>query len=185
LSGTATGRPQYHFDLTWQDYLTWINGVDYWTIERQYGTNPWSVIPSSGKVRMTRDANLDFDWGGYWYRVTANGFSPDPSKKPYSSQSNWIYLYQPPELWVPNAFTRNDDNLNDVWGTVPVFVRSYHMRVYDRWGQKIWESNNKKQQWDGKIDGNDAPDGVYAWYVVFDGWDDKTYRTKGTVTVLH
>ena len=185
LSGTATGRPQYHFDLTWQDYLTWINGVDYWTIERQFGTNPWSVIPSSGKVRMTRDANLDFDWGGYWYRVTANGFSPDPSKKPYSSQSNWIYLFQPPELWVPNAFTRNDDNLNDVWGTVPVFVRSYHMRVYDRWGQKIWESNNKKQQWDGKIDGNDAPDGVYAWYVVFDGWDDKTYRTKGTVTVLH
>ena len=59
------------------------------------------------------------------------------------------------------------------------------MRVYDRWGKKIWESQNKKTQWDGRIDGKEVPDGVYAWYVIFDGWNNKTYKTKGTVTVLH
>ncbi len=185
LSGTATGRPQYHFDLSWQDYLSWSGAVDYWTIERQYASNPWSIIASNVKNRQARDANLDYDWGGYWYRVTAHEFAASASRKPYSSQSNWIYLYQPPELWVPNAFTENEDRINDVWGTVPVFVRNYNMRVYDRWGGKIWESQNKKQQWDGKINGKTAPDGVYAWYVIFDGWDNKTYKMRGTVTVLH
>jgi len=185
LSGTATGRPQYYFDLSWQDYLTWAGAVDYWTVERQYASNPWTEISSNVKNRQARDANLDYDWGGYWYRVTAHEFAASANKKPYSSQSNWIYLYQPPELWVPNAFTENEDRINDVWGTVPVFVKNYQMRVYDRWGGKIWESSDKKLQWDGKINGKTAPDGVYAWYVIFDGWDSKTYKTKGTVTVIH
>jgi gliding motility-associated-like protein len=185
LTGTATGRPLYYFDLNWQDYLSWNGAVDYWTVERQYASNPWSAIASNVKNKEARDANLDYDWGGYWYRVTAHEFAATANKKPYTSQSNWIYLYQPPELWVPNAFTENEDRINDVWGTVPVFVKNYHMRVYDRWGGKIWESSDKKQQWDGKINGKTAPDGVYAWYVIFDGWDNKTYKTKGTVTVIH
>lgn len=185
LSGTATGRPLYYFDLTWQDYQTWAGAVDYWTVERQYASNPWTTVVSNAKNRQARDANLDFDWGGYWYRVTAHEFASATNRKPYSSQSNWIYLYQPPELWVPNAFTENEDRINDVWGTVPVFVKNYHMRVYDRWGGKIWESYDKKKQWDGRINGKIAPDGVYAWYVIFDGWDNKTYKMKGTVTVLH
>jgi gliding motility-associated-like protein len=185
LSGTATGRPQYHFDLKWQDYASWAGAVDYWTVERQYESKPWTMIVSNAKNRQARDANLDYDWGGYWYRVTAHEFSSNSNRKPYSSQSNWIYLYQPPELWVPSAFTENEDRINDVWGTVPVFVKNYHMRVYDRWGGKIWDCENKKQQWDGKINGKTAPDGVYAWYVVFDGWDNKTYKMRGTVTIIH
>ncbi len=185
LSGTATGRPLYHFDLQWQDYLSWNGAVDYWTVERQYANNPWTTIVSNTKNRQTRDANLDYDWGGYWYRVTAHEFAVGMNRSAYRSQSNWIYLYQPPELWVPNAFTENEDRINDVWGTVPLFVKNYHMRVYDRWGGKIWESNDKKRQWDGTINGKTAPDGVYAWYVIFDGWDSKTYKTKGTVTVIH
>jgi hypothetical protein len=59
------------------------------------------------------------------------------------------------------------------------------MRVYDRWGQKVWESTDKKRQWDGKVNEREAQDGVFAWYVIFDGWDNKTYKMKGTVTVIH
>lgn len=185
LSGTATGRPQYHFDLGWQDYQSWNNGVLNWFVERQYASRPWEFLGNTGTTRSIRDDKLDFDWGGYWYRVTAVEDMQGTGRSPYTSQSNWIYLYQPPELWVPNAFTRNADMLNDTWGTVPVFVRNYHMRVYDRWGQKVWESTDKKRQWDGTVNDRKAPDGVYAWYVIFDGWDDKTYRMKGTVTILH
>lgn len=185
LQGSATGRPLYYFDLNWQDYKTWNNDVLNWFVERNYSTNPWTDIGSTGLNRNFRDNKPDYDWGGYWYRVTAVENMQGVGRSPYTSQSNWIYLYQPPELWVPNAFTRNEDNLNDVWGTVPVFVKNYHMRVYDRWGQKVWESSDKKKQWDGKVNNEEAPDGVFAWYVIFDGWDNKTYKMKGTVTVLH
>jgi gliding motility-associated-like protein len=185
LQGSATGRPLYYFDLNWQEYQTWNNGVLNWFVERNYANNPWTTIGTTGMNRNFRDDKLDFDWGGYWYRVTAIENMQGVGRSPYASQSNWIYLYQPPELWVPNAFTRNEDNLNDVWGTVPVFVRNYHMRVYDRWGQKVWESTDKKRQWDGKVNEREAQDGVFAWYVIFDGWDNKTYKMKGTVTVIH
>jgi gliding motility-associated-like protein len=74
---------------------------------------------------------------------------------------------------------------NDVWGTVPIFARQYSMKVYNRWGQKIWESSNKKTQWDGTVNGKPAPDGVYAWLLTFDGWNDKEYQKTGTVLILH
>lgn len=185
IGGSATGRPQYYFDLSWQDYLDWQNGVQDWTLERQYASNPWSVVANTGQSRVARDNKLDYDWGGYWYRVTATESLKGQARPAYTSQSNWIYLYQPPELWVPNAFTADGNGINDVWGTVPVFVRNYNMKVYNRWGQKVWESDAKKRQWDGTVNGKLAEDGVFAWYVVFDGWDDKTYTMSGTVTIIH
>jgi len=185
INGTATGRPEYYFDLKWQDYEDWGQGVKDWTLERQYASNPWTMLANTGANQNYKDDKLDFDWGGYWYRVTATEYLKSPYRAPYQSQSNWIYLYQPPELWVPNAFTPNENGMNDVWGTVPVFVRNYNMKVYNRWGQKVWESTAKKLQWDGTVDGKLAEDGVFAWYVQFDGWDDKKYTMKGTVTVIH
>jgi gliding motility-associated-like protein len=133
-----------------------------------------------------RDADLDYDWGGYWYRVKGiEQVSLGKTNYNATTESNWIYLIQPPEVWVPDAFTVNQDNLNDVWGTVPVFARQYSMKVYNRWGQKIWESSNKKTQWDGTVNGKPAPDGVYAWLLTFDGWNDKEYQKTGTVLILH
>ncbi|MCC7298507.1 MAG: gliding motility-associated C-terminal domain-containing protein, partial [Bacteroidia bacterium] len=186
INGSAVGRPEYYFDLNWQDYIGWKEGVSNWTLERQYNNYPWSVMnTTNASVLLARDNQLDFDWGGYWYRVTASEYLKNCNRLPATSQSNWIYLYQPPELWVPNAYTPEGNNINDVWGTVPVFVRNYSMKVYNRWGQKVWESTDKKRQWDGYVDGVKAADGVFAWHVVFDGWDDKTYKMTGTVTILH
>jgi gliding motility-associated-like protein len=59
------------------------------------------------------------------------------------------------------------------------------MLVYDRWGNILWESNQKKNQWDATVFGKDLPDGVYAWKVDFWGWDNKKYTKTGTVTVIH
>lgn len=45
---------------------------------------------------------------------------------------------------MPSGITRNKDGLNDVWGTFPLFVKEYEMKVYNRYGQKIWESTYKR-----------------------------------------
>jgi len=185
IQGNATGKPQYYFDLNWQDYESWQNGVNRWILERQYKNYPWTSIATTTSVLMHRDDKLDFDWGGYWYRVTAVEYIKAQPREPDSSQSNWIYLFQPPEVYVPSGITINGDNLNDVWGTVPVFVKDYQMRVYNRWGQKVWESTDKYSQWDGFVRDIQTEDGVFAWYVTFTGWDSKTYKITGTVTLLH
>lgn len=185
INGNAVGAPKYYFNLNWDDYSAWDSGVDYWILERQYASNPFTPIFSTNQNRFFTDVNLDYDWGGYWYRAIAYEKPNFEKNRIAKSESNWIYLFQPPEVWVPDAFTVNNDYLNEVWGTVPIFVRKYSMKVYDRWGQKIWESSDKKKQWDGTIDGKQVPDGVYAWLLNFDGWNDKSYQKTGTVMIIH
>lgn len=184
ISGTSVEAPDYYFNLKWADYVGWDSGVSIWDLQRKNDIEKFKsmVIQSN---RLFKDDKLDYDWGGYWYR--AIGYEA-PTKGIYYkgiTESNWVYLYQPPEVWVPNAFTVNNDKLNEVWGTVPIFVKGYSMKVYDRWGQKIWESFDKKRQWDGTINGIQVQDGVYAWLLSFDGWNDKRYQKTGTVMVLH
>ncbi len=186
ISGSTVGAPQYFFNLQWMDYQGWPLGVANWTLEREYGPQPFSPILSGWQQRQSSDVNLDYDWGGYWYRVIAQEQKPATQVlQAQKSMSNWIYLYQKPEVWVPSGITINGDGLNEVWGTVPIFVRGYSMKVYNRFGEKIWETEDKHQQWDGFYQGRQIADGVYAWLVEFEGWDDKVYQKTGTVTVIH
>jgi gliding motility-associated-like protein len=93
-------------------------------------------------------------------------------------------LFQPPELYVPDAFTPNGDEINDVWGTVPVFVRDYHMMVFNRWGEKVFDSKDKKLQWKGVMGSGKPSDNVFAWMVVYMGWDNRRYTQQGVVHIL-
>ncbi|MEJ7685267.1 MAG: gliding motility-associated C-terminal domain-containing protein [Segetibacter sp.] len=66
-----------------------------------------------------------------------------------------------PVLDVPNAFTPNGDGIND-----KVFVRGYGIskmtwRIYNRWGEKVFETNDKTQGWDGTYKGSLQPKEVY------------------------
>lgn len=50
---------------------------------------------------------------------------------------------------MPNAVTANGDNLNDMFGWADVFVREFEMKLYNRWGEKVFETINKNDRWDG------------------------------------
>lgn len=186
IKGNTKEWPDYYFDLYWQNYIGWDNGVENWELQRRHDGQFQFQSIILQKDSTYRDQNLDYDWGGYEYRVIATEkLANGQLDYRASSESNWIYLIQPPEVWVPDAFTINNDGINEVWGTFPLFVKNYNMKVFDRWGKKIWESDQKKRQWDGVYNDEQVPDGVYAWLMTFDGWDDKTYQKTGTVMVLH
>ncbi len=67
-------------------------------------------------------------------------------------------------VFVPTAFSPNGDGENDV-----LYVRGYlngiYFTVYDRWGKKVFESNDESVGWDGLINGKPANEGVYMWYL--------------------
>ncbi len=187
LKGNSKYWPDPYFDLNWDDYRGWENGVLQWEVERRFGNKPqFDFLATGSSNRTFRDKELDYDWGGYEFRVRAKEWVQG-NQIDYNAESlsNWIYLIQPPEVWVPDAFTVNQDGINENWGTFPLFVKNYSMKVYDRWGAKIWESTDKKQQWGGLFKDQQVPDGVYAWLLTFDGWDNETYQKTGTVIVLH
>lgn len=74
-----------------------------------------------------------------------------------------IYLY------VPNAFTPNGDEFNNLFGPSlnGAAVTDFRFEVYDRWGELIWESRDPKIMWDGTYAGRVCQDGVYTWVIEF------------------
>ncbi|MCC6722397.1 MAG: gliding motility-associated C-terminal domain-containing protein [Bacteroidia bacterium] len=179
LSGVS--KPFYH-TLNWQIYRKWNAGVASYSLMRSVDTGSLSTIVALPNNFLNYDDHsLDYDWGGYWYSIVANENSKGYNAQ---SQSNSIYLIQPPLLHVPNVFTKNDDNLNETWGFVPVFVKTYHMQVFNRWGEKVFDSENKKEDWDGNYLEKTKGTEVFIWQVTYTGWDRSTHYQKGTVTVL-
>ncbi|MCB0552159.1 MAG: gliding motility-associated C-terminal domain-containing protein [Phaeodactylibacter sp.] len=73
-------------------------------------------------------------------------------------------------LAFPNAFTPNGDGVNDSFAPIsscPNSVLSYRMQLFNRWGEKVFESQDPGLGWDGLQNGNPAPSDVYFWRAVF------------------
>ena len=86
--------------------------------------------------------------------------------------------------FVPNAFTPNFDGVNDVFLPFGCDVPDYNMRVYDRWGSLLFESNNMSMGWDGHFNGRLVPEGIYVWLVSYKMQNGLSKVTSGDVVIL-
>lgn len=90
-----------------------------------------------------------------------------------------------PEIYVPSAFTPNNDKLNDVLKPIPVGITKFEFfKVYNRYGQLVFSSGNAEKGWDGKINGNTQPLGVYAWVARAVTFKGEIITRKGTFTLI-
>lgn len=72
------------------------------------------------------------------------------------------------ELWCPTAFTPNSDGLNDSFHPkCQSFLSSYQIRIYNRWGQQIFESNSLDISWDGNYNDTPCPGELYTYYISY------------------
>ena len=87
---------------------------------------------------------------------------------------------------VPTAFTPNNDGLNDYFRPHNALkADNYQFKVYNRWGQLIFQSANWREKWDGKINGVLQPTAVYVWMLSYIHRDTKQpVFKKGTVTLI-
>ena len=72
-------------------------------------------------------------------------------------------------LYIPTAFTPNNDGLNDVLQWTSFGCNEIGIIIYNRWGEIIHKSNELNGIWDGKINGNDCQEGVYVVYIEYKG----------------
>jgi gliding motility-associated-like protein len=90
---------------------------------------------------------------------------------------------------VPNVFTPNDDGYNDVFNIDYRNIWDFEVRIYDRWGVKVFQSSNLDKPWDGTVNGRKSAEGVYFWQIIYQEYDgngggDEKKIIKGTVTLL-
>jgi gliding motility-associated-like protein len=92
---------------------------------------------------------------------------------------------------VPDAFTPNDDGLNDEFKVVTSQegIITFSMLVYNRWGEMVFESSDVHHGWDGKVNGRNAPPDTYVWKIVYQtsslaNPSTSTTTLHGTVTLI-
>lgn len=97
-----------------------------------------------------------------------------------------IKVYSSCYLAIPNAFTPNGDGKNDyLYPLNAIKAEKLNFKVYDRWGQLIFQTNNWKHGWDGTYKGSPQPSGVYVWFLTYVDRDSKQPRQmKGTAALI-
>jgi gliding motility-associated-like protein len=96
-----------------------------------------------------------------------------------------VRVYKGPDIYVPTGFTPNGDGKNDKFTPFPVGMKSYnYFRVFNRWGQVVYQTKKLNDGWDGTIGGQLQPDGIYVWMIEGLTKDDRIITKKGTVMLI-
>lgn len=113
--------------------------------------------------------------GIYWVRIS----------NPGCSIIDTTIVKQGTEVWVPNSFTPDGNYVNDVFkAEASTEFEEFHMIVFNRWGQRIFESNNVHEGWDGTYNGKFCQQEVYVWIIEYFTPGKERKTIKGTVTLM-
>ena len=88
-------------------------------------------------------------------------------------------------IHVPNSFTPNGDEHNDLFVIIGDDIKSFKMRIFNRWGKEVYNTNNMSKFWDGTHNGNMVQQGVYTYYIDIIGDDLKSFSKTGIVYVIY
>ena len=90
-------------------------------------------------------------------------------------------------FYVPNTFTPDNDEHNQTWKfyVEGIDQMGFHLTVYNRWGETIWETYDSTSEWDGKYGDKSVEPGIYTWTVWYKDRDSDGKKTKsGYVQIL-
>jgi gliding motility-associated-like protein len=100
------------------------------------------------------------DPGPYWVTVSAPGCSSTDTVNVEGGIGAGA-------LYMPNAFTPNGNGLNEVFTGVGSDITSFHLEIWNRWGQKIYVTDDINNGWDGKYKGETVQNDVYVYVVKY------------------
>ena len=101
-----------------------------------------------------------------------------------------LKAYCPSTIFIPNAFTPDQDFINDYFNAKGHNIEDYQMFIYDRWGELIFHSTSLDDHWDGTYMNRECQIDVYVWKIFYsvESMDNSDYRIKkqrtGRVTLL-
>ncbi len=104
------------------------------------------------------------------------------------SISNISCVYQMPKVYIPNAFSPNSQITKNRTFTPNISFASpnkYIFIIYNRWGEKNFETKDVNQGWDGRYKGKPVPEGAYMYYIKFYTSKNKLYQKNGQITVFY
>jgi gliding motility-associated-like protein len=95
-----------------------------------------------------------------------------------------LTLCEEPFVFIPTGFTPNGDGKNDQFKVIGNNLAEVHLVVYNRWGEKVFETNDPSTGWDGTYKGKTLPPDAYGFYAEVTCYGGLKYAKKGNVTLL-
>ncbi len=177
LSGYKPGT--YSVVMNFTPYLGWGTANIRYDVYR--------MLKNSGGYELyesnVTDFNIAYENGLEYYtqcyRISATKIGTDTV-----SWSNDICFNFEPTLFITDAFSPNVDEVNDKFSVKGGALKTFNFMIYNRWGEKLYETDDLNFAWDGTYKGQDQPQDVYMFYCYYTGFDGKKYSTKGTITLL-
>ncbi len=161
--------------------------VDDYTIYLQKGDDFFALTTTSDNQYQHDISGVEYDSASskFCYYVEAD-YTFSESENRTTVVSNKKCIVDVPQIAVPNAFTpHNNDGINDEFRPVlRLLPKTYSFSIYNRWGNKVFETQNPHVGWDGKINGKPAEEGVYVYFITYKNFNDFVYNKKGHVTLI-
>lgn len=178
--------------LNWNQYETWTGGIDRFEVYRLVDSQlPQLAATLPGlQTSFSEDLN-DFTQaelsGIFCYFVRAFEGNANPYGFSGESRSNQTCVTLEPEIFIPDAFTPDGDGRNDFFKVFFSFIpASYHMIVYDRWRNPVFESRDPQRHWDGTFsNGRKAPEGIYTYLLLVETQGGKKVRKTGQLALIY
>ncbi len=157
------------------------------------------TIYAGNEVVLTASpSGYDYDWT----ITTDNGHEQEivfvepqmviaTAVSPYGcTKSDTVYIYVKelicgePDIFIPNAFTPNADNANDNLYVRGNNIEEFVLRIYDRWGELVFETTDQSVGWDGTFKGKDCDPAVFDYYFEATCIDEEKFFKKGNITLI-
>jgi gliding motility-associated-like protein len=105
------------------------------------------------------------------------------------SGTDSVMVLECTNIWVPTAFTPNNDGKNDYFkAESSEELLKFQLYIYNRWGQLVYSADHIGKQWDGTFKGTPCPEDVYTWIIYFDRRGNSPIERegmmRGQVTIL-
>jgi gliding motility-associated-like protein len=158
-------------------------------VQLQTSENQFTTLPRLPRDTSFLDETDHSAWNGaICYRIMSKGNNGIED----TSSSNVSCVILPSKLYIPTAFTPNNDGLNDEFKVNAAAMYKltgntdvdFHLRVYDRWGIMVFEATDVTKGWDGQVGDKVANPGIYTYSIYTVGLDKQHYHVEGTVMLM-
>lgn len=116
--------------------------------------------------------------------VDTSGFYSLTISDANCSETDEVQIDTCPDFAIPNAFTPNGDDMNEVFKVVGIGLHEFELMIFNRWGQMIYRSEDQDEGWDGTYKGNPCQIDVYVYKLVYKGLGLSRHEKVGRVALI-
>ncbi|MCF8429350.1 MAG: gliding motility-associated C-terminal domain-containing protein [Bacteroidia bacterium] len=165
-------RPLPMINILGPKFLCSDNNDTISLVANLFSSNIW--FPQNGKSNVITISKA----GKYWHTVTDNFGCTNTDTVTIKDACT-------PLFYMPNAFTPNGNNLNDFLNFKGKYIDVFNIKIFNRWGEIVFESNDFECKWEGTFQGNPLPMEVYFYTVIYSSFSlETTFSKSGTFTLL-